>query len=82
MLLCFILAYLFCFLIVDDHFVPASEHLLREKILSKFLFWLLDTYVIQLLKAFYYITESSFQKNKLFFYRKSIWGHLQKIGVR
>ncbi|KAM4028548.1 telomerase reverse transcriptase isoform 2-T2 [Anomaloglossus baeobatrachus] len=65
-----------------NHFVPASEHLLREKILSKFLFWLLDTYVIQLLKAFYYVTETSFQKNRLFFYRKSIWGPLQKIGVR
>ncbi|KAM3929821.1 telomerase reverse transcriptase [Leptodactylus fuscus] len=65
-----------------DHFVPASEHLLREKILSKFLFWLMDTYVIQLLKAFYYITETSFQKNRLFFYRKSIWGQLQKIGIK
>ncbi|XP_073534444.1 telomerase reverse transcriptase [Phyllobates terribilis] len=65
-----------------NHFVPASEHLLREKILSKFFFWLMDTYVIQLLKAFYYITETSFQKNRLFFYRKSIWGPLQKIGIR
>ncbi|XP_040288891.1 telomerase reverse transcriptase isoform X1 [Bufo bufo] len=65
-----------------NHFVPASEHLLREKILSKFLFWLMDTYVIQLLKAFYYITETSFQKNRLFFYRNCIWGQLQKIGVR
>ncbi|XP_077125496.1 telomerase reverse transcriptase isoform X3 [Ranitomeya variabilis] len=66
----------------DNHFVPASEHLLREKILSKFLFWLMDTYVIQLLKAFYYITETSFQKNRLFFYRKRIWGSLQEFGIR
>ncbi|XP_075683115.1 telomerase reverse transcriptase isoform X2 [Rhinoderma darwinii] len=65
-----------------NHFVGASEHLLREKILAKFLFWLMDTYVIQLLKAFYYITETSFQKNRLFFYRKSIWGQLQNIGIR
>ncbi|XP_077125494.1 telomerase reverse transcriptase isoform X1 [Ranitomeya variabilis] len=65
-----------------NHFVPASEHLLREKILSKFLFWLMDTYVIQLLKAFYYITETSFQKNRLFFYRKRIWGSLQEFGIR
>ncbi|XP_066441060.1 telomerase reverse transcriptase isoform X3 [Eleutherodactylus coqui] len=64
------------------HFVPASEHLLREKIFSKFLFWLMDTYIMELLKAFYYITEASFQKNKLFFYRKSIWEQLQKIGIR
>ncbi|XP_069814636.1 telomerase reverse transcriptase isoform X2 [Dendropsophus ebraccatus] len=64
------------------HFVPASEHLLRERNLSKFLYWLMDTYVIQLLKAFYYITETSFQKNRLFFYRKCIWRQLQSIGIR
>ncbi|CAN2389591.1 telomerase RNA reverse transcriptase activity [Pristimantis euphronides] len=64
------------------HFVPASEHLLREKIFSKFLFWLIDTYLIQLLKAFYYITEFNYQKNRLFFYRKTIWRQLQKTGIR
>ncbi|XP_018424735.1 PREDICTED: telomerase reverse transcriptase [Nanorana parkeri] len=63
------------------HFVPASEHLLREKILAEFLFWLMDTYVIQLLKAFFYITETMFQKNKLFFYRKCIWNKLETIGI-
>ncbi|XP_077347971.1 telomerase reverse transcriptase isoform X1 [Lithobates pipiens] len=63
------------------HFVPASEHLLRERILSQFLYWLMDTYVVQLLKAFFYITETMFQKNKLFFYRKCIWRQLQTIGI-
>nr|DBA24726.1 TPA: hypothetical protein GDO54_012346 [Pyxicephalus adspersus] len=63
------------------HFVPASEHFLRENILAKFLYWLMDTYIIQLLKAFFYITETMFQKNKLFFYRKCIWKKLQTIGT-
>ncbi|NP_001079102.1 telomerase reverse transcriptase [Xenopus laevis] len=66
----------------SDHFVPASEHLLREKILAKFVFWLMDTYVIQLLKSFFYVTETMFQKHRLLFYRKSVWKKLQNIGLR
>ena len=42
----------------------------------------MDTYVVQLLRSFFYITESTFQKNRLFFYRKSVWRKLQSIGVR
>ncbi|XP_052015823.1 telomerase reverse transcriptase isoform X2 [Apodemus sylvaticus] len=62
--------------------VPAAEHRLRERILAMFLFWLMDTYVVQLLRSFFYITETTFQKNRLFFYRKSVWSKLQSIGVR
>ncbi|XP_048193287.1 telomerase reverse transcriptase-like [Perognathus longimembris pacificus] len=42
----------------------------------------MDTYVVELLKSFFYVTETTFQKNRLFFYRKSVWCHLQSIGVR
>ncbi|XP_068092548.1 telomerase reverse transcriptase isoform X3 [Hyperolius riggenbachi] len=66
----------------SHHPVSASEHLQREKMLYRFFYWLMDTYVIQLLKTFYYITETMFQKNKLLFYRKCIWKKLQNIGIR
>lgn len=62
--------------------VPAEEHRMRERILAMFLFWLMDTYVVELLRSFFYITETTFQKNQLFFYRKSVWSKLQSIGVR
>ncbi|GCB59965.1 hypothetical protein scyTo_0011033 [Scyliorhinus torazame] len=65
-----------------QHFVPATEHQLREAILSRFLFWLMDTYVVQLLKSFFYITETMFMKNMLFYYRKCVWNGVQRIGVR
>ncbi|XP_036063361.1 telomerase reverse transcriptase isoform X2 [Onychomys torridus] len=64
------------------HCVPAEEHRMRERILAKFLFWLMDAYVVELLRSFFYITETTFQKNQLFFYRKSVWSKLQSIGVR
>uniref|UniRef100_A0A8C6W1G5 Telomerase reverse transcriptase n=1 Tax=Nannospalax galili TaxID=1026970 RepID=A0A8C6W1G5_NANGA len=65
-----------------DVCIPASEHRLREGILATFLFWLMDTYVVELLRSFFYVTETTFQKNRLFFYRKSVWNKLQGIGVR
>lgn len=64
------------------HCVPAPEHRRREAILACLLGWLLDTYVVGLLRAFFYVTETTFQKNRLFFYRKCVWSELQSIGMR
>lgn len=62
--------------------VPAAEHRLREAVLAKFLCWLMGTYVVELLRSFFYVTETTFQKNRLFFFRKSVWSQLQSIGIR
>ena len=62
--------------------VPATEHRLREAVLARFLCWLMGTYVVELLKSFFYVTETTFQKNRLFFFRKSVWSQLQSIGIR
>ncbi|XP_047704426.1 telomerase reverse transcriptase isoform X13 [Prionailurus viverrinus] len=62
--------------------VPAAEHRRREEVLAKLLCWLMGTYVVELLKSFFYVTETTFQKNRLFFYRKRIWSQLQSIGIR
>nr|XP_033785689.1 telomerase reverse transcriptase [Geotrypetes seraphini] len=69
-------------LVKGSHSVPASEHRLREEIHAKFLYWLMNTYIIQLLRSFFYITETMFQKNTLSFYRKLVWSKIQKIGFR
>ncbi|XP_030300906.1 telomerase reverse transcriptase [Calypte anna] len=69
-------------LVKGDHFVPAYEHCFREELLAKFLYWLMNTYVLELLRSFFYVTETMFQKNMLFYYRKFIWGKLQNIGIR
>ncbi|NXB53198.1 TERT transcriptase, partial [Leucopsar rothschildi] len=65
-----------------DYFVPADEHCFREELLAKFLYWLMGTYVVELLRSFFYITETMFQKNMLFYYRKFIWAKLHNIGIR
>uniref|UniRef100_A0A7M4F6S9 Telomerase reverse transcriptase n=1 Tax=Crocodylus porosus TaxID=8502 RepID=A0A7M4F6S9_CROPO len=62
--------------------VPVCEHHFREELLAKFLYWLMNAYVIGLFRSFFYITETMFQKNMLFFYRKVIWSRLENIGIR
>lgn len=42
----------------------------------------MGTYVVELLRSFFYVTETTFQKNRLFFFRKRIWSRLQSAGIR
>ncbi|XP_023979618.1 telomerase reverse transcriptase isoform X2 [Physeter macrocephalus] len=62
--------------------IPAAEHRLREAVLARFLSWLMGAYVVEVLRAFFYVTETTFQKNRLFFFRKRVWSQLQSIGIR
>uniref|UniRef100_A0A8C6AWP4 Telomerase reverse transcriptase n=1 Tax=Monodon monoceros TaxID=40151 RepID=A0A8C6AWP4_MONMO len=62
--------------------VPAAEHRLREAVLARFLCWLMGAYVVEVLRAFFYVTETTFQKNRLFFFRKRVWSQLQSVGIR
>nr|XP_020747322.1 telomerase reverse transcriptase isoform X1 [Odocoileus virginianus texanus] len=62
--------------------VPAAEHRRREAILGRFLSWLMGAYVVELVRGFFYVTETTFQKNRLFFFRKRVWSQLQRLGVR
>lgn len=62
--------------------MPAAEHRRREAILGRFLSWLMGAYVVELVRGFFYVTETTFQKNRLFFFRKRVWSQLQRLGVR
>uniref|UniRef100_A0A8C4WT73 Telomerase reverse transcriptase n=1 Tax=Eptatretus burgeri TaxID=7764 RepID=A0A8C4WT73_EPTBU len=62
--------------------VSPSEHCKREEILQKFFTWVMQDFVMVLLSSFFYITETMFQRNKIFFYRKSVWCYLHSIAIR
>lgn len=62
--------------------MSAQEHRRREAVLAAFLGWLLDSYVVGLLRGFFYVTETTFQKHRLLYYRKSVWAELQGLGLR
>uniref|UniRef100_A0A8C3VK75 Telomerase reverse transcriptase n=1 Tax=Catagonus wagneri TaxID=51154 RepID=A0A8C3VK75_9CETA len=41
----------------------------------------MGTCVVGLLRSFFYVTETTFQKNRLFFFRKRVWSRLQRAGI-
>uniref|UniRef100_A0A3Q3XG37 Telomerase reverse transcriptase n=1 Tax=Mola mola TaxID=94237 RepID=A0A3Q3XG37_MOLML len=59
---------------------PPSELSYRTQILGQFLTWLLDCYVVGLVRACFYVTESMGQKNALRFYRQEVWAKLQDLA--
>ncbi|KAM3858645.1 telomerase reverse transcriptase [Diretmus argenteus] len=61
---------------------PPSELSYRMRVLGQFLAWLLDGYVVGLVRACFYVTESMGQKNALRFYRREVWAKLQELAFR
>uniref|UniRef100_A0A8D3EBU5 Telomerase reverse transcriptase n=1 Tax=Scophthalmus maximus TaxID=52904 RepID=A0A8D3EBU5_SCOMX len=61
---------------------PPSELSYRTQILGQFLAWVLDGYVVSLVRACFYVTESVGQKNDLRFYRQEVWAKLQELAFR
>ncbi|TDH04403.1 hypothetical protein EPR50_G00151130 [Perca flavescens] len=61
---------------------PPSELSYRTQILGQFLAWLLDGYVVGLVRACFYVTESVGQKNVVRFYRQEVWAKMQDIAFR
>ncbi|XP_056597856.1 telomerase reverse transcriptase isoform X2 [Triplophysa dalaica] len=60
----------------------ASEHRYREWIFAQFLLWMLNDFVLGLVKALFYVTERMGQKHTLTFYRREIWTKLQQMAFR
>ncbi|KAL7868907.1 hypothetical protein SRHO_G00102910 [Serrasalmus rhombeus] len=59
-----------------------SEQRYREWILGQFLLWMLDSFVLGLVKAMFYVTESMGHKHALRFYRRDVWTKLQELAFR
>ncbi|XP_019731824.1 telomerase reverse transcriptase [Hippocampus comes] len=62
--------------------IPPSELTYRTRVLGQLLAWLLDGYVVGLVRACFYATESVGQKNALRFYRQELWARLQELAFR
>lgn len=60
----------------------ASEHRYREWIFGQFLAWTLSGFVVGLVRAQFYVTESMGQKHALRFYRAEVWNKLQEMAFR
>ncbi|XP_065177613.1 telomerase reverse transcriptase-like isoform X2 [Sycon ciliatum] len=50
----------------------------RQALLQTWLYWLVDNVIINILKTCFYITDTSCHRNKLFFFRKSLWRQVHR----
>ena len=52
----------------------------RLRLLAKLLSWLMSVYVMPLIKSYFYVTDSATYRNRMFYYRKSLWNKIhQKV---
>ncbi|XP_048774211.2 telomerase reverse transcriptase-like isoform X2 [Ostrea edulis] len=57
-------------------------HCLKLHLLAKLIYWLMNNFIVSLIKAFFYVTETGVYRNQLFFYRKKVWSKLRVNGIR
>ena len=58
--------------------VPVSDSLKRRELLEDFIFWYFDGFLLPLLKAHFYITESGAFRNRVLYFRHDDWETLCK----
>ena len=52
----------------------------RLQLLAKVLSWLLKAFILPLVMSYFYVTDSTSYRNKMFYYRKSLWRKIhQKV---
>ncbi|KAG0320324.1 hypothetical protein BGZ99_004568 [Dissophora globulifera] len=61
--------------------VPPTASEKQQEILNEFVYWLFDGFLVPLLQASFYVTDSSFQRNKVFYYRHGLWQKITKPAV-
>ena len=53
-----------------------AAHVLKHKLLESWIFWLFSCLVVPLVQANFYVTETEFGKQDVYYYRKSVWEKL------
>ncbi len=71
--------------------VPTGEHTSdklsrsdfskRVEILSEFLYYIFDSFLVPLIRSNFYVTESNTHKNRLFFFRHDVWRKLSEPSL-
>jgi hypothetical protein len=61
--------------------MPKSDEVKRRELLAEFLYWLFDSFVIPLLRAHFYITESGIDRNRIFYFRHDVWKRLSEPAL-
>lgn len=58
-----------------------SDHSKRLELLHEFVYYIFDSLLIPLIRANFYVTESSTHRNRLFYFRHDIWRKLSEPSL-
>jgi telomerase reverse transcriptase len=61
---------------------PLAVSQRRQEIFSNWMCWLMNDFVMPLLKGYFYITESSGHRNHIFYFRKQLWKHVSQLAMK
>lgn len=60
--------------------LPASDHLKRERLAKSILKWLIEEFLIPLLRNTFYCTETQSHHARVFYYQRPVWMKLHQIS--
>lgn len=63
-------------LVTSDRMDSLSETRKREELISELVYWMIDSFVLPLLKTNFYITESHLFRNRVLYFRHDVWKRL------
>ncbi|KAF9419693.1 hypothetical protein BGZ94_009334 [Podila epigama] len=61
---------------------PPSESQKQFEITCEFLYWMFNGFLIPLIRATFYVTDSAQHKNRLFYYRHELWKRIMVPTVK
>lgn len=58
-----------------------SESLYEKSLVEKWVYWIFVHFLIPILQHNFYITERAGHKNRIFYYRRSVWAKIRKLAI-
>ncbi|KAF7844376.1 telomerase reverse transcriptase [Senna tora] len=58
-----------------------AVHVIKRKLLERWIFWYFSCLVVPLVQANFYVTESQHEKQDIYYYRKSVWEKLTNSTI-
>lgn len=63
--------------------ISQSDKMKRTQLLAEFLYWLFDSFIISLISAHFYVTESSISNSqKIYYFRHDLWRKLTEPALQ
>jgi telomerase reverse transcriptase len=65
----------------DDLKLAKSDSDKRKEMFLEFVYWLLDSFLVPLIRTNFHVTESNVHRNRLFYFRHDVWRMLAEPAL-